>query len=518
MNRLRVIEERVFDGDFMSGSWKTVGIFIVLIVVAGGAFILWQGQMTGPVDHHQTASSYETPLTAKQAQDLMDSIPAALKNLPYAIYPTSPEYNTDRFNFNKRYSVYPHAIICPRNQQEAASILTLLRKYKLEFSVRSGGHCYEPGSLSPGYIFDLRNFNSVVPNVQKEEVAIGAGCRIGDIFKNLGKLDYTIPTGLFPRVGIAGLTLGGGIGLLIRTHGLTCDSVKSMTVLTAKSEIIEVHANSYPDLFWALRGAGTGSYGIVLGFNFKMHAVPAMTYYELRWDWNKEVVAEAVKAWQTWIQTLPDTITSQVQFRYDKGKNVFNIVGFKMGTEKFTEWTDAFKDLNPREVVLFTGSYNELGKHWIPALEHPYSKMKSNIFMEPVNDDVIDKIVTLFDDAATSNLPYNLVFDFDAFGGKVATMPDTAFFPRKALAWWIHEYYWESEDQEEEALKYARTFYDEVTPMIGKYRYDNAADYDLGADYLDDYYGDKVPRLIEIKNKYDPENLFRWRLSIPLSK
>ncbi len=60
-------------------------------------------------------------------------------------------------------------------------------------------------------------------------------------------------------------------------------------------------------------------------------------------------------------------------------------------------------------------------------------------------------------------------------------MPDTAFFPRKALAWWIQEYYWEREDQEEEALSYARKFYDDVTPMIGKYRYDNAADYDLGS-------------------------------------
>lgn len=507
----------------MSGRWK-IYFFCALIVVSGGYFA-WEYLTTSepavppavsPIS--QGKVSYDTPLTAQQVQALMDSIPAELKNLPYAIYPTSREYNTDRLNFNKRFSVYPHAIICPRNPKEAADTLTLLKKYKLEFSVRSGGHCYEPGSLSSGYIFDLRNFNTIVPNVEKEEVYIGAGCRIGDIFKKLGPLNYAIPTGLFPRVGIAGLTLGGGIGLLNRIYGLTCDSVKSIIFLTAKAEIIEVNADSYPDLFWALRGAGTGSYGIALGFNFQMYHVPALSYYELRWEWNKEVIPHVIKAWQKWIQTLPDSITSQVQFRYDKGKNVFNIVGFKMGTEKFTEWRNTFNSLTPKEVVIFTGSYDELGKHWIPSLEHPFSKMKSNIFMRPINEDVIDKIVALFDDAVKQKLEYNLVFDFDAFGGKMAKMSDTAFFPRKALAWWIHEYYWEREDQEEEALNYANKFYADVTPQIGKYRYDNAADYDLGSGYLDDYYGDNVPRLIEIKNKYDPENVFHWRLSIPLHK
>ncbi len=195
----------------------------------------------------------------------------------------------------------------------------------------------------------LRNFNSVVPNVQKGRSAISARAVGSAICLKLLE-NWIIPfqQGFFHVSGLLGLTLGGGIGLLIRTYGLTCDSVKSITFLTAKSEIIEVNANSYPDLFWALRGAGTGSYGIVLGFTFKMHYVPALTYYELRWEWKKDVVAEAVKAWQTWIQTLPDTITSQVQFRYDKGKNVFNIVGFKMGTEKFTEWTERIQGFKPQ--------------------------------------------------------------------------------------------------------------------------------------------------------------------------
>ena len=174
----------------MLGKWKIFVIWVVLAIVAGGAFFIWQDQMPEAV--LLAEPGYETPLTETQAQELIDGIPPELKNLPYAIYPTNPEYNTARFNFNKRFSVYPHAIICPRDPKEAAYILTLLRKHKLDFSVRSGGHCYEPGSLSSGYIFDLKNFNTVVSNVQKEEVYVGAGCRIGDIFKNLGKLDYTI--------------------------------------------------------------------------------------------------------------------------------------------------------------------------------------------------------------------------------------------------------------------------------------------------------------------------------------
>jgi hypothetical protein len=108
---------------------------------------------------------------------LLLEIPEELQNLPYAIYPNNPQYDTARFIYNKWFNLFPHAIIAPRNPEEMAAVLKSLKKHKLPFSLRSGGHCYEPGSLSPGYVIDLKNFNSIQPNIEKEEVVVGAGCR-----------------------------------------------------------------------------------------------------------------------------------------------------------------------------------------------------------------------------------------------------------------------------------------------------------------------------------------------------
>ena len=91
-------------------------------------------------------------------------------------------------------------------------------------------------------------------------------------------------TGFCPTVGVAGLALGGGYSFLSRTHGLVCDNITSMTVVTADSNIIEINENSYPDLFWALRGAGNGSFGIVVGFTFRLLPMFKVSFLKLEWD------------------------------------------------------------------------------------------------------------------------------------------------------------------------------------------------------------------------------------------
>lgn len=224
----------------------------------------------------------------QNAYRLFNNIPSKLRHLSYAIYPISIGYDTARFNYNKRFNVFPHMIITPRTKKEARFALKMLKKYHLPFSVRSGGHCIQAASLSSGYIFDLRYFNAIVPNVERQEVYIGAGARLGTVIETLGALDFAIPTGTCASVGVGGLTLGGGLGVLGRIYGLTCDSVKSITFLSARGEVIEVNKKQHPDLFWALRGAGNGSYGIVLGYTFKMHHVPHVSYLTLDWSWSQK--------------------------------------------------------------------------------------------------------------------------------------------------------------------------------------------------------------------------------------
>ena len=361
---------------------------------------------------------------------MMASIPPELQNLPYAIYPNSPEYNTYRLNFNKRFVYFPRAIIVPETNQQIQYVLGVIIDYNLSFSIRSGGHCFEPGSLSSDYIIDLRNFNSIIPDVTHEQVYIGAGCVLGTVIDTLGQIDYAIPTGTCPTVGVTGLTLGGGIGLLDRNFGLTCDSVISITFLNANAEIIEVNESSYPDLFWALLGGGNGSYGIVLGFTFKMYYIPTATFYELIWEWDPKLVSPLMYQWQKWVATLPDNITSVFGIRHPnticaEPQNtpplVIRIFGLKVGSEPFTEWTCPFSKFNP-QVKIFQDRYVNTAKYWANESLFPFNKAKSNILKKPVSKKVMKMVTRFFKELDKKNPDYLVYFNFEAFGGKIPSL------------------------------------------------------------------------------------------------
>ncbi len=492
---------------------KHLFFWLVCLVCAYGLFPL-------------SARERQEKICLNQAFPNLDAcIPPELQNLPYAIYPTSPDYNTARLNYNKRFVYFPKAIFAPTTPQEAQYVLSILTQYHLSFAVRSGGHCFEPGSLSSDYIIDLQNFNAIIPNVDKQEVYIGAGCVLGTVIDTLGQLDYAIPTGTCPTVGVTGLTLGGGIGLLARTFGLTCDSVKSITLLTADAEIIEVNASSYPDLFWALLGGGNGSYGIALGFTFQMYYIPQVTFYELIWEWDPQLISPIMHAWQSWVKNLPDNLSSVLGIRHpnhmcaqpsETPPLVIRVFGLKVGAEPFTEWECAFKELRPW-VRTFSGRFVDISKYWAlePAL--PFNKAKSRILRKPVTENVMKEVTRFFTRLERRNPNYLVYFNFEAFGGVIPQF-HTSFFPRHAFGWWFQAYYWGQQKQSPEVLALSRRFYAKIPREVSKDCYANIVDYDLGKDYLKLYYGNHVKRLIKIKDKYDPLNIFHWRQSIPTSQ
>lgn len=443
---------------------------------------------------------------------LQKSIPRKLQGLPFVTYPVEvADYNTERFNFNKRFNVFPKAIIIPKSPCTLAKVLSFLRKKELHFSIRGGGHCFEPGSLSNGYILDLRRFNSI--EIFKDEVYIGAGARLGPIIEKLGKFNLAIPTGTCQSVGVSGLTLGGGIGFLARTYGLTCDALKSITLLTADSEIIEVDENNHSDLFWALRGAGNGSYGIALGFKFKTFHIPKASFLQLKWEWDPILVHQIFDAWHAWIQNLPKNINPVLNLIYSNGRLSILLEALKVGKEPFTEWKQAFKPLNP-EVDLQEGRYVELAQLWADSPTTPFQKIKSLIAFQPVSDPVVQLAIDYLEQLRADQAPFQVGFEFTAFGGKLA-QGDTAFFPRDAVEWWHMAVNWDKQEQEIDALASIRLFYDSVAPLVSNFCYANDVDYDLGNQYLNAYYGTHVNRLIRIKNKYDPSNVFHWKQSIP---
>lgn len=449
-------------------------------------------------------------------------IPAEFQNLSYAVYPEDPGYNTDRLNYNKRFTYFPKIIFYPKKTEEVQFLVNTFAKYHLEFAVRSGTHCLEPGSLSSEYIVDVSNFNKILPDIEKEEVYIGAGAELKNVIRTLGEIDYAIPTGTCPSVGVTGLTLGGGIGFLSRQFGLTCDSVKEIKLVNAKGEVIVASENSHSDLFWALRGAGNGSYGIVLGFTFKMHYVPVVTYYELMWDWDIDLLKPIMETWQKWATTLPDDTTTVLALRHpnfmcalpeESPPFVIRIDGLKVGKKPFTEWK-AFEKFNPKVTIVKT-SYLDSSKYWSNESQLPFFKGKSKILNKPLKTKTIDQVVEFFGKLAIENPDFLTYFEFERFGGKVADN-DSSFFPSQAFGWWEQAYFWQFPEQTDPVLALSSHFYRSLSNKTFPYCYANFVDYDLGNEYLTKYYGCHVDRLVKIKKKYDPRNLFHWKQSIPV--
>lgn len=460
------------------------------------------------------ANNNFAPLDPQNALLLQNSIPKELQGWPFIVYPLQTDpYNAERFIFNKRFTVFPKAIIIPTSKKTLARTLRILRKKHLNFAVRSGGHCFEPGSLSSDYILDLRHFNSI--RLKKHnEVYVGAGVRSGSVIKVLGEIGRAIPTGTCQTVGIPGVTLGGGIGFLVRTFGLTCDALKKVTLLTADSDIIEVDKTHFSDLFWALRGAGNNSYGIALGFTFKTFDIPGASFFDLEWDWDPVLVLQIFNAWHNWIAQLPDSINPVLSIGYSKGKLSISINGIKVGKDPFVEWVSAFKDLNPR-VTINTGSYLDLAPLWEDSPTTPFLKIKSFMAFTPVSDPAIALAIDYLQGLQASQANFDVNFQFVALGGKYA-QGNTSFFPREAVEWWHLRASWDQQEQESAALLSLRTFYNSVAPLVSNFCYTNDTDYDLGNSYLNAYYGDHVNSLIQIKRKYDPHNIFHWAQSIPL--
>jgi FAD/FMN-containing dehydrogenase len=205
---------------------------------------------------------------------------------------------------------------CPRAVVQCATVDDVVRTVAFARDTgtavvaRGGGHCFAGrSSTTDGVVVDLRRLDAITVGTDGRAV-IGSGALLGQMYDALHRRARTLPAGCGPTVGIAGLALGGGLGLLGRRHGLSCDSLLGAQIVLADGRIIDCDTDREPDLYWALRGAGGGQFGVVTSFVFTTIAEPQTTRFELRWP-----LAEApavIAAWQSWAPDAPDDITANL--------------------------------------------------------------------------------------------------------------------------------------------------------------------------------------------------------------
>ena len=224
------------------------------------------------------------------------------------VEPADPDYDRARAGWNGAIDRRPAAVAYARDAEDVAAAIRGARDHELPFTIRAGGHSVSGRSVRDGALcIDLRALDDVEVDPHEQIVRVGGGALLGELDAATQEHGLAVPAGQISHTGVGGLTLGGGIGWLMRHHGLTIDSLQAAEVVLADGRIVRAAADEHPDLFWALRGGG-GDFGAVTRFEFRAHRVgPMVLGGMLVYPW--EQAREALRATRELMESAPDELT-----------------------------------------------------------------------------------------------------------------------------------------------------------------------------------------------------------------
>ncbi|WP_037911875.1 FAD-binding oxidoreductase [Actinacidiphila yeochonensis] len=234
------------------------------------------------------------------------------------IRPQDRTFDADSRLYNTRFDgLRPAAVAYVGGVDDVRACLDFARRTATPLAIRSGGHSYAGWSSGDGrLVLDVSRLDGV--RLDGTEAVVGGGVKLIDLYSTLAARGRTVPGGSCPTVGVSGLTLGGGHGVMSRSMGLTCDNLLGATLVTADGTVHEVSAEAEPEVFWALRGAGNGTFGVVTSLTFATHPAPEVVTGYLTWPWSR--AADVVRAWQSWGPEQPDPIWSALHLDCDAGQ------------------------------------------------------------------------------------------------------------------------------------------------------------------------------------------------------
>ncbi len=308
---------------------------------------------------------------------------------------------------------------------------------------------------------------------------------MGAVYKALESFDRAIPAGTCFPVGVAGHALGGGFGLLARPFGLACDSVMSMEVIDASGNILNVSGTENPDLFWALRGGGNGSFGVVTKFNFRTSVVGTVSKFAITWKKQVAQAAKIVLAWQEWLDTLPSAVTCTLHLTKEPGGLIqVHIAGLSIDTQ--SKLVSELKRLQNLAGSADTQSTNTLTfaraaaifNGGGPAYESVLMKAKSDYVTGPMSEQAALALLGGLQKASGE-----IAVLCDSYGGainKVAS--DASAFVHRGTTKYLMQYFmqWEDAAATETNIAMMRTLYAAMRPYVSGACYVNYCDLDLG--------------------------------------
>ncbi len=447
----------------------------------------------------------------------------ALKNLRTSLNPQSAlilipgdtKFKSYQSSYNKLKNLTPQVRVMCSTPEDVSVCLQWAQANGVPLAIRCGGHSYEGFSQSRGIIIDTRPMNSILFSASQEIISVGAGCNLGSIYTELGKKNLAIPAGSCPAVGVSGHTTGGGYGLLSRSFGLACDNLTELEMVLADGRFIIANENTNADIFWACRGGGGGSFGIITKLHFSTHKIAKLFVYGTGWQLDPKRAAKLIQTWQLWASNAPSEINTLINVsKKADGSIVIRGIGQSIGSEDQLrkELKNLFDLEKPDRLnikpMTFTESFNHFDDHSYPI----HMKAKSDYVKgTPMSREALAFFL--------ANMPHpGFAFMFDSYGGAINKIADdaTAFAHRSNSICSIQYYSeWEDAALTDYRLKVMRKFYESMEPYRSGSAYVNYCDLDL-QDFAQAYWGKNLERLSMIKSQVDSNNLLQHAQSVPL--
>jgi FAD/FMN-containing dehydrogenase len=432
--------------------------------------------------------------------------------------PEDPGYDRARTLFFGLFDRHPALIAQVANADDAAKLVKLAREHGAELAVRSGGHSAAGHSMPDGaVVIDFQAMKAIEIDLESKTAWAESGVTAGEYTTAAGAHELVTGFGDTASVGIGGLTLGGGVGFLVRKHGLTIDDLLGAEVVTAEGEILEVDADEHPDLFWALRGGG-GNFGAVSRFRYRLHELPEIVGGMLFLPATTEVVSgflEAAEAAGEELSTILNVMTAPpMPFLPEEAVGqpiVMAFLTYAGAADAGNKAIAPFRSLaEPIVDMVRPMTYPEM---YMPEEEfHPVAVGRTT-FIDEIADLTIERIL-----AEIANSPAMMAAcQLRVLGGAMARVPEdaTAFGHRRRKLMATAAAMFERPEEEEMYLPW-------VTNVMRLYDedYEDRAYTGFLADEGPErvkaaYPGSTWERLTEIKRRYDPDNVFHHNQNIP---
>lgn len=461
------------------------------------------------------------------------------------VLPQDTAYATARQLYDFRYdTIRPQAIAYCESVSDVQRCLEVARESAITPRPRCGGHSYGGWSTGTGLVIDVTRMSAV--HTAGTTATVGAGARLVDVYAGLAPAGVAIPAGSCPTVGVSGLTLGGGVGVLGRSLGLTCDRLQSVEMVTADGTVRQCTPGAgglEGDLFWASQGGGGGNFGVVTSFGFQTAPEPPLTTFALSWPW--AAAADVVAGWQSWAPGAPDEIWSTLLLIAHQGGTatvpVVRVAGVYAGSASqaagLVDRLVSAVGSPPASRSSYTpGGYlstmlYEAGcsGQSVEQCHLPTQTAGGQLTRKPLigASDYLTKPLTAAGIGVVVDFVNQRQSDprvgeggaqFDAYGGAISRVkPDaTSFAHRSAIAGIQRSssfYTTDSAAVVEAGRSWLDAFTKALRPYVSGGSYVNYQDPDL-AGYAEAYYGSNLQRLQAIKAAADPHRLFTFPQAI----